>query len=194
MKKDKIYKLCKGSKNIVLMNKFTDEAVVYEQWISDGHAAYLHENMPVFDNKTAPALLNIPKEKEESFNVLEQDITNNKLFTDNRIDSDIPMKRLDYTFEKYVTFITDNSCNGSYQNRTVFVDNAFLCPIEDEDDGTLNWYLRCVEGKNAIVAFDGFLLRAVINPVVFEDSTSSRKRLEWLEAVVAEIRMEIKEQ
>lgn len=191
MKKDRIYKLCKNSKNLVLMNRFTDELEVYEQWISDGYAAYLHENMPVFDNKTAPALLNIPKEKEDSIHIEEQDITSRTLFTDNRIDSDIPMKKLNYTFEKYVTFVTDNSCNGNYQNRTVFVDNTFLRPLEDEDDGGLNWYLRCAGGETAIVAFDGFLLRAVINPVVFEDSTSSRKRLEWLEIVVKELRMEV---
>lgn len=191
MKKDRIYKLCKNSKNLVLMNRFTDEGKVYEQCISDGYAAYLHENMPVFDNKTAPALLNIPKEKEDSIHIEEQDITSRKLFTDNRIDRDIPMKKLNYTFEKYVTFVTDNSCNGNYENRTVFVDNTFLRPLEDEDDGSLNWYLRCIQGEKAIVAFDGFLLRAVIMPVVFEDSTSSRKRLEWLETVVHELRMEV---
>lgn len=191
MKRDRIYKLCKDSKSILLMNRFTDEGKIYEQWISDGYVAYLHENMPVFDKNTAPALLNISKEKEEAFHVAEQDITNKKLFTDNRIDSDIPMKRLDYTFENYVTFVTDNSCNGSYQNRTVFVDNAFLRPLKDEDDGGLNWYFRSIEGEIAICAFDGFLLRAVIKPVVFEDSTLSRKRLEWLETVVQEMRMEV---
>lgn len=190
MKKKPIYKICKDSKAIVLMNKVTDDGTIYEQWIGDGHAAYLHENMPVYDTHTAPELLDLPKEKKENFNVAVKIINSDELFADERLESDIPMKKSEHVFDGYITFTTDNSGYTKQPERTVFVDYDYTRPLIDKDE-MISWYYRRVNGKEAIIAADGFILKAVILPVKFECSTLSRNRLEWLETVVAELRMEV---
>ncbi len=137
---------------------------VARQYISSGSVCYLLENLPIFNERTLPALLGADPEKETA-DYSETDVPEwlQKVFTPRPTDDDIPIKDSGFEMFGYAVFLGDEK-NGGTADTCVFIDKSYLAPFNDNKQ--YDFYYRAFnKGVRAVAVMEGFFVQAVIMPI-----------------------------
>lgn len=163
---EKIIKLFKKETTVRLYDQrdpISDK--VARQYISSGCVCYLLENLPIFNDRTLPALLGADPEKATA-DYSETDVPDwlQKVFTPRPTDDDIPLKDSKFEMFEYAVFRGDEK-NGGDSDVCVFLDKSYLAPFSDNKP--YDFYYRFFnKGVRAVVVMDGFFVQAVIMPIM----------------------------
>ena len=188
MKKKKIYSLFKKEYRLKLYNKMYSldgEKKLGLQYVSDGNACYPLENLPEFDEITLPSLLGVPNDQPTEYEVSEAPDWLYTAIKDFH-DSDIPLKEHCYDAFGYVVFQTwHNSTNDDFEDVTIFVDPKYLAPIADEG---CEFELRTLDnGRRAVIAKVGLLVKAIIMPMDFSSNSQLDTKIKFVQDLYTEL-------
>lgn len=163
---EKIIKIFKKEDIIKLYDQrdIVSDAITW-QYISSGCVCYLLENLPIFNDRTLPALLGEDPERATA-NYSETDVPEwlQKVFTPRPTDDDIPLKDSGFEMFEYTVFRGDEK-NGGDPDVCVFLDKSYLAPFNDKKE--YDFYYRSFRNDiRAVVVMDGFIVQAVIMPII----------------------------
>lgn len=161
MKIKSIGEICKKKKTLHLYTQEGEYSIT--QYIGDGCAAYLLENMPELDAASAMTIFDVPEKQKEDWYIKEKGIPEGVNFQ----DKDFSEKVLEpqgieiiHTGKRLMAF------RGS--KGTLFVDKKYMAPMTDSREN-LEFYERVTgDGRRYIAAKVGFFLLAVIFPVILK--------------------------
>lgn len=162
MKIKSIGAICKRTKTLHLYTKEGEHSVT--QYIGDGAAAYALDNMPELDAASAMTIFDVPEKQKEDWYIKEEGIPEGVNFQDTDFSEKILQPQgieIVLTGKKLMAF------RGS--QGTLFVNKEYTTPLTDSIEN-LEFYERVTEdGRRYIAAKVGFLLLAVIFPVILKE-------------------------
>lgn len=174
MKREKIYAILKKKKRICLFDRtYTNQEgteTISEQYLGDGCAAYLLENLPIFNEKTICGLVGVDSTEMscEELDIPDKiaDIVNKEMYN-------LDAVQIEHTGDIFDFAVFTNSQCGI----CVLADPKYIAPLlNEENDG--NYYLY----KDVIVFCDGFKKKAFIS-ILAPSYAALRKEAELVEMV-----------
>lgn len=161
MKIKSIAAICKKSKRVVLYSKRNIEGDIVQQYISDGSAVYPVSGLPALNEESILTIFDIPEKQREDWFVKDADIPDGINFED--------MDSSEQIIERAgLSIVYAGKTLKPLQTRhgLIFMESRYLAPISDVLD-VMELYERATPGGEPyIVAKAGFLLQAVIMPIV----------------------------
>lgn len=185
MKLKKIAALCAKTGAFCLFNEMEDGGVFIRQWLGDGRAIYPLSGLPVLDESNLCAMFDIPEKKQKKCFFAQEQMPESL-----NVEDCAAGERALYdewpTVEHNGYVVKPLSTNDGI----MFVQTAYLSPLEDMAD-----YLRFYErvntaGQAYIVAKNGMEIAAVIMPV----DTIKLGFVEKLEALAQKCRVALEKQ
>lgn len=171
-----IAKLCKERKRICLYEEPRGGC----QWIGDGYACYPLFGMPVIDEGTVFAVLDIPEDRRDSY------IVTYEAWPEQLNASDDAEEKLLLQTDIGLVFKDKALMPARTSRGLLFYDPKYLNPLKDLDGFEL--YEREATGGGLYFAVKtGFLLRGIIMPKLPEPE----KLADQMEALVRELRATI---
>lgn len=158
MKIKSIGAICKQTKTIHL---YTQGEYLITQYIGDASAAYVLDNMPQLDAVSAMTIFDVPEKQKDDWYIKEEGIPEGVNFQ----DTDFSEKPLE---PKGIEIVIEGKRLMAFRGSrgTLFVDKKYMDPLADSREN-LEFYERVTEdGRRYIAAKVGFLLLAVIFPVI----------------------------
>lgn len=181
MKLKKVAALCSKTGIFYLFDKISEGGEI-RQWLGDGRAIYPLSGLPILDDENLCAMFDIPEKKRrkcsfhrtampEALNV--EDWAEGEL----ALNDDWPtVEDNGYVLKPLST-----------REGIVFIQNAYLAPLEDMADYLQLYERRTESGQTYIVAKNGMEIAAVISPV----DSINRAFVEKLEDLARKCRLEL---
>lgn len=185
MKLKKVAALCAKQGAFYLFDEMGEGGELIRQWLGDGRSAYPLSGLPVLDEENLCAMFDIPEKKQKKC-----------FFTRKPMPESLNVE--DYArgertlYDEWPTvehngYVVKPLSTG---DSIVFVQTAFLSPLEDMAD-YLRFYERVDDtGQTYIVAKNGMEIAAVIMPV----DTIKLGFVEKLEALAHKCRVTLEKQ
>lgn len=162
MKIKSIGAICKKTKTLRLYTKEGEYSVT--QYIGDAAAAYALDNMPELDAASAMTIFDVPEKQKGDWHIKEEGIPEGVNFQDTDFSEKILQPQ---GLEIILAGKKLMALRGS--KGTLFVNKEYMAPLTDSIEN-LEFYERVTEdGRRYIAAKVGFLLLAVIFPVILKE-------------------------
>ena len=173
MKINTLLSLCKKEKTFLLFNEYDEKSgIIVRQYISDGGAAYVLDDMPILDEQSVTAVAGIPKEKARGYNVhVREGFPSGMDFGDmDTDDADV------YEPSVFVRFGGRDMKPIIVGSQLYWIDARYLSPLLDEME-TISLVIRKTDGgRPYIVALNGFVFRAAIFPLRLTERAGETSR------------------
>ena len=185
MKLKKVAALCSANRAFILFDEVEENGELIRQWLGDGRSAYPLSGLPVLDEENLCAMFDIPEKKRKRCRSKRQPVSDKLNLEgweqgERALDDEWP------TVEHNGYVVKPLSTNDDM----LFIQNAYLSPLEDMAD-----YLRFYErvdttGQKYIVAKNGMEIAAIIMPM----DTIRLGFVEKLEALAYKCRVAVERQ
>lgn len=169
MKISKIKSICSKRKSVGLYQKIAKDTVI--QYISDGYAMFIVDNLPFLDKRALLTLFDIPERMWQKWNVCERTefgLNVEDTTLDEQIIEDFGISVV-HNGEIYRTLYTSEGI--------VFINSSYIAPLTDLTN--IEFYERQTNaGQIYIVIKEGLLFKAAIMPykMISENYIKSLKR------------------
>lgn len=178
MKLKKVAAICSKQGAFHLYDKISDGGEV-RQWLGDGRAIYPLSGLPILDEMNLCAMFDIPEKKRKKCSI-RRDTMPETISVEDWEKGELALND-DWPTVEDNGFILKPL---STRDGIIFIQNAYLSPLEDIADYLRLYERRGSDGQTYIVAKNGMEIAAVIMPV---DSISV-KFVEKLEALARKCR------
>lgn len=152
-----IMTICKGGKNLVLMDRYDGSGNVVEQFVGNGYAMYPISGLPELNLDILFAMMDVTKNEQNLWVTSRGDITENPVFDIGDPDeiylSAPPMK-----FVEHATVMQPLFWDGGM----VFVNQKYI----PKGGASYDFFLRETEESSYVVIKQGMLLEGVVSPLL----------------------------
>ncbi|MFV0413329.1 MAG: hypothetical protein ACK5L3_08675 [Oscillospiraceae bacterium] len=162
MKIKAIAKLCAKNEVIRIYNRRPVGGGAIEQWVSNGGACFPLASLPYMEEDVLFQIFDVPEKNQKKYFCETKDAEELGIDFADVVQNEKQVEefktRLIFGGRELILLQTDKEI--------VFIDAANLAPVADEIDGLEYFVRETMNGSAYIVLKAGFMLRAVIMPVV----------------------------
>lgn len=175
MKLKKVAALCNRQGVFRLCDEVSEDGEVVRQWLGDGVALYPLDGLPLLEEENLRAMFDIKEKKRKKYYIRRSEAPGNLCLDD--YDPGEQGLYSDWPMVEYNGFVVKPL---STPEGIVFVQNAYLAPLEDMEDYLRLFERRTESGQRYIVAKNGMEIAAAIMPMDTIKMTGFVDKLEQL--------------